>query len=160
LDYGCGSGYIGLAVAKNILDASKVDLYDISEKAVEMSTTNMSYNNLNDLNITNDNSKLDDKFTNIIFYQPFLTTKEYNEKIKEGQDLRPKEAYVISKNMYKNFAKFCSSHISENHYLILLSYINEDTFNSVKQEFEEVIPNCKVEMLKYNSYKFITIRNS
>lgn len=159
LDYGCGCGYIGLALAKNMRNICKVTLYDNDKTAIESSKSNMYYNNLNEIDIVDDLSKTTTKFNNIIFYQPWLTTKEWKEKEARGQILEPKNAYVVGRNMYKNFIDFCSEHVSKDYYLILLQYVDDNTYNKLSQMFKEAIPECVVESRKYDIYKFMTITN-
>ena len=157
LDYGCGCGYIGLALAKQMNNICKVTLYDNDEKAIKSAETNMYYNNLNQIDILDNINNIDTKFTNIIFYQPWLSLVQWKSKKTDGQKLEPKNAYVINRNTYKNFISFCSKHISDKHYLILLQYVDDDTYNKLSQMFKDAIPNCIVEARKYAIYKFIAI---
>lgn len=155
LDYGCGSGYIGSAIAKNIPEA-KVTMYDIDSNSIDFAKKTCKHNNIVCRVLKTLPKK--EKFTNICFYQPIYTLEEFNNKEKEGIHQFPEVAYCDS-DIYKtleNFCEYCSSHVEPN-YLIVLRWKNSEYFLRCRDLFKSKLEKCHVLPVTYEKVKMITI---
>ena len=116
LDYGCGTGILGIA-SKKVFKKSKVIFVDIDKNAVKLSKQNLKLNNikLNDVYLTNSfdnikynrNKNYDLIFANILFTPLYKLTPVFKKIIKPNSFLilsgllKEQIPYII--NRYNNF---------------------------------------------------------
>ncbi|AWX69242.1 peptide chain release factor N(5)-glutamine methyltransferase [[Mycoplasma] anseris] len=117
LDLGCGSGFIGLAIKKNI--DCYVDLVDISNQAIKQTKFNAKLNNL-DVNVFKSNwfKKVNRQYDLIISNPPYLNRKHNFDK---SLKYDPKRALFAKDNglkCYKEILKEAKKYLKENGKLI------------------------------------------
>jgi ribosomal protein L11 methyltransferase len=116
LDYGCGTGILGIA-SKKVFKSSKVIFVDIDENAIKLCKKNLKLNyiNLNDVYLTNSfcnvnyirNNNYDLVFANILFTPLYKLTPIFKKIIKPNSFiiisgvLKKQIPYII--NRYNNF---------------------------------------------------------
>ena len=116
LDYGCGTGILGIA-SKKVFKRSKVIFVDIDENAVKLSKKNLKLNhiNLNDVYLTNSfynvkylrKNDYDLIFANILFTPLYKLTPIFKQIIKPNSFLilsgllKEQIPYIV--NRYNNF---------------------------------------------------------
>ena len=116
LDYGCGTGILGIA-SKKVFKRSKIIFVDIDENAVKLTKKNLKLNyiNLNDVYLTNSfyniryirNNHYDLVLANILFTPLYKLTRIFKQIIKPNSFLilsgllKEQIPYII--NRYNNF---------------------------------------------------------
>ncbi|WP_369085994.1 peptide chain release factor N(5)-glutamine methyltransferase [Metamycoplasma spumans] len=134
LDIGCGSGFIGLAIAKNI--NCNVELVDISKQALKQTSFNAKLNEIDNVKIYKSNlfKNVNCKFDLIVSNPPYL-----NKKDKFNSSLRhePKKA-LFAKNkgiyFYKKICDNAKKYLNDEGYLIF--EIDDNSYNYLKQRYQ------------------------
>lgn len=132
LDLCTGSGVIGISVAQNS-DIEKVDLLDISEKAIVVAKQNIVLNNAQE----KCNTIVSDLFTNLVDRKnkydiitanpPYISYEEY-EGLSPYVKYEPKNALVAEKDglyFYEEIAKGAKSYLKDNGFLLFEIGCNE-----------------------------------
>ncbi|QVK19059.1 class I SAM-dependent methyltransferase [Mycoplasmatota bacterium] len=159
LDLGCGTGVVGIAVAKKI-GGNRVVMTDIDQKAIACSKRNIELNNLSNIKLILssgfENIKETD-FTLILSNPPYHTdfsvAKEFIESGKKHLQIGGKMVLVVKRlDWYKN--KLSSIFggvkvIEENGYYVLISE-KRDVKNRTKKKTK---PIKKKHLKKINSSK-------
>ncbi|MCV3753380.1 peptide chain release factor N(5)-glutamine methyltransferase [Mycoplasma enhydrae] len=157
LDLCCGSGFIGLAIAKNI--GCSVTLSDISKQAIKQTKLNIKINNLNNCKTIRSNlfTNLNERYDLIISNPPYLNK---NHKFAKSLKWEPKKALYAKDNglfFYKKITELASDFLNENGYLIF--EINEYSKDWLINNFPNVIikkdinKKNRIAILKYNDLK-------
>lgn len=147
LDLGCGTGIVGIVIAKRIGE-SNVVMADVDNKAIECSRRNLERNNLSNVKIVKSNGfeniKVDD-FTLILSNPPYHTdfsvAKDFIESGKKHLKIGGRMVLVIKRlDWYKN--KMASVFgwvkvIEDNGYYILISE-KRDMKNRTKKKVKTV----------------------
>ncbi|ACF07188.1 protoporphyrinogen oxidase [Metamycoplasma arthritidis] len=138
LDLGCGSGFIGLAIKKNI--GCYVTLVDISKQAIKQSELNAKLNNL-DVKIIKSNwfsnVKNDERFDVIVSNPPYLNRKNHFAK---SLSYEPKIALFAKKSglfSYMQILKKAKNYLNESGKLIF--EIDQNSAIFLKQNYPKVI---------------------
>ncbi|TPE57357.1 peptide chain release factor N(5)-glutamine methyltransferase [[Mycoplasma] falconis] len=117
LDLGCGSGFIGLAIKKNI--DCDVTLIDISKQAIKQTKFNAKYNNL-DVKVIKSNwfKKINDKFDLIVSNPPYLNKKHCFAKSLKYEP--SKALYAKDKGLadYKFICQNAKNYLNEKGHLV------------------------------------------
>ncbi|MGX9339353.1 peptide chain release factor N(5)-glutamine methyltransferase [Mycoplasma sp. 332] len=157
LDLCCGSGFIGLAICKNI--GCNVTLSDISRQAIKQTKLNAKINNLSKYNIIRSNlfKKINKKFDLIISNPPYLNKKHlFSSSLK----WEPKQALFAKDNglfFYKKITKEAPNFLKNNGYLIL--EIDDYAKEWIEKEYSNVTfkkdinKNFRIAILKYDDLK-------
>lgn len=108
LDIGCGSGCIGISLAKKLF-GSKVFSIDISEGAIELSKSNANLNDAQNiefyvLDILNKVPKT--KFDVIVSNPPYISTKEFDLLDKNVREFEPRVALTDEDDGLKFYRRF------------------------------------------------------
>ncbi len=121
LDIGCGSGILGILMAK--AGAREVDFTDINPKAIENTKKNITMQKLRNCNVFKGNlfSALPKKkYDNIIFNHPFFPEKAENVKIPRSFML--KKSMLGGTELIKEFFNHVSKYLKNNQSIIIMPY--------------------------------------
>ncbi len=147
IDVGCGSGAIGITLAKELLN-SKVTCLDISEEALEVTKINAQRLKA-DINIVKGNmlDGISDRFDVIISNPPYIALNEEIEDIVKNNE--PHLALYSGEDgmdSYRQIFKNINNVINDK-YLIALE-IGCTQREGVIKIIKGVLPNSKIECLK------------
>ncbi|AXE60733.1 protoporphyrinogen oxidase [[Mycoplasma] phocae] len=138
LDLGCGSGFIGIAIAKN-KNTNNITMVDISRQSIKQSKYNAKINNVNPKIVrSNWFKKIYEKFDLIICNPPYL-----NKKSKFSKSLRhePKRALFAKNEGLKEYQFICKNAIKYLNYKGMLIF-EIDPYVSVW--FKSNFPHAKI----------------
>jgi len=152
IDLGCGSGVIGLTLKKKLSTAS-VDLIDISEKALEVTTKN-SQNLGIKVNIYQSDmfSNVNKKYDVIISNPPYIKTEEEIEEIvRENEPHLALYAGSDGLDCYKKILQNVKNHMKEK--CIIAFEIGMSQANDIINLVKENLDNVRIEVKKDMSQK-------
>ncbi|ENY68697.1 Modification methylase HEMK [Metamycoplasma auris 15026] len=157
LDLCCGSGFIGLAIAKNI--GCNVTLSDISLAAIKQTKLNMKINNLKSCKVIKSNlfKKIKEKYDLIISNPPYLNKKD---SFPNSLRFEPKKA-LYAKNdglfFYKKIIANAINFLNEKGHLIFEIDLNAKNWlekNYPNAIFEKDInKKYRIAILSYDDLK-------
>ncbi|TPR54103.1 peptide chain release factor N(5)-glutamine methyltransferase [Metamycoplasma neophronis] len=136
LDIGCGSGFIGLAIAKNI--GCDVSLIDISNQAIKQTKFNAKLNDLK-VNVFKSNlfSKVKDKYNLIISNPPYLNKED---KFAKSLKYEPSKAlYAKNKGtlFYELICNQAKDYLLDNGYLVF--EIDFNSYDYLKKRYGDKV---------------------
>ncbi len=145
-DFCSGSGCIGISVAKNIVN-SDVYLFDISNKALELSKQNAIENNVSNVNFRNldllkDHFE-DAEFDVILSNPPYISVEDSKELQDEVRLYEPRIAYCDENDgltFYKKFKNIFNEKLKKSGIALLEFGFGEDEYirEIFKDEFDEI----------------------
>ena len=147
IDLGTGSGVIGLTLEKK-LDTNKVDLIDISEKALKVAKENIKRLNSKANTIKSDMfSNVVEKYDIVISNPPYIKDNEEIEDI--VKDNEPHIALYAGEDgldYYKKIISNIKNHLKDKS--LIAFEIGSDQANSIKELLEKKLENIEVEIIK------------
>ncbi|PZW01430.1 peptide chain release factor N(5)-glutamine methyltransferase [Metamycoplasma auris] len=157
LDLCCGSGFIGLAIAKNI--ACNVTLSDISNAAIKQTKLNMKLNNLSNCKVIKSNlfHNINDKYDLIISNPPYLNKKH---EFANSLHWEPKKALFAKDDglfFYKKILRKAHYYLNNSGYLIF--EIDEYAKKWIEKHYPNTIfekdinKKFRIAILKYEDLK-------
>lgn len=157
LDLCCGSGFIGLAINKNI--GCKTTFSDISSQAIEQTKLNIKINNLTNCKVIKSNlfKKINEKFDLIVSNPPYLNK---NDNFPNSLRWEPKKAlYAKEKGLYfyKKIINEANKFLNEDGKLIF--EIDEFSKIWIEKEYpnttfiKDINKRYRIAVLDYNSLK-------
>ena len=157
LDLGCGSGFIGLAIKKNI--NCDVDMVDISNAAIKQTKKNAKLNNL-EVNVFKSNwfKKINNKYDLIISNPPYLSLK--NTPYISSLKYDPKKALYAKNNGFKHYEtilKNAKKYLNENGHILF--EVDDFVANMLKNKYQNIkiikdINNKnRIAIIKYDNLK-------
>lgn len=138
-DLCCGSGCIGISIAKNVPD-SFVELYDISDVAVEVANINTQKLGIKNASVQKADILKDEligKFDIIVSNPPYIPEKDIDTLMEDVRDYEPKEALTDGGDgllFYKRLKEICDNHLTDKGMLFAEIGINQE--NDVKNIFK------------------------
>ena len=109
----CGSGCIGLAIAKNT--NAEVWLSDISDGAVAVSKKNTQALGCNNVKIIKSDlfENISGKFDMIVSNPPYITQEEYSELDPQVRDFEPATALLGALEFYKKISSEAKEYLND-----------------------------------------------
>ena len=141
-DLCCGSGCIGLSIAKNLPD-SFVDLYDISDVAIDVTEVNIERLGIKNakvhkLDILNEN--LQGVFDIIVSNPPYIPKKDIETLMNDVKDFEPVSALTDGGDgltFYKKLKEISDKNLSDKGTLLAEIGINQEP------EVKDIFKNCR-----------------
>ncbi len=146
LDLGCGSGFIGIAIKKNIGNINVIQT-DVDRRAIKQTVINQKINNTNNLVIkSNMFEKLNDqKFDLIISNPPYISFNEKEKMSKSVLKYEPLNALFANDNgleFYKIIDANLCKYLNNNGMLLVeINHINYKWFINNKYQIIKDINN-------------------
>lgn len=136
LDLGCGSGFIGLAIKKNI--NCDVDMVDISNAAIKQTKKNAKLNNL-EVNVFKSNwfKKINNKYDLIISNPPYLNLK--NTPYIGSLKYDPKKALYAKNSGFKHYEtilKNAKKYLKESGHILF--EVDDFIANMLKNKYQNI----------------------
>lgn len=142
LDLGCGSGFIGIAIAKNNCDIF-VTMSDVDKRAIKQTKQNIKLNNVDNINVIYSNlfENINSKYDIIVSNPPYLLEeqkKEMNNSVLKYEPYSALFAKVEGLYFYKQIDKNLNKYLNEDGMIffeinpLLVEWFLENNYTIVK----------------------------
>lgn len=144
-DLCCGSGCVGLTLAK-LLPNSQVTLFDISDKAIEVTKKNMKLLDITNAEVIKSDilkEELPEKYSLIVSNPPYIPASDINTLEKTVKDCEPLNALTDGKDgltFYKRLKILSEKYLDTDG--VLLAEIGINQLNQVKNIFKDISYTC------------------
>lgn len=154
LDLGCGSGFIGLTIAKKM--KCKVDLVDIDSEAILQTKYNAKINQIENINIIQSNlfDKVNNKYDVIVSNPPYIPKDiELDESVLKNEPYNALYADDQGNEYYKKIIKKSPEFLNPGGKIIFeISPWNLNYFNSLNncQIFKDINNKERIAIISFN----------